>query len=121
MRHFCCTILIMKQSETFELALSAREPGTSVGRWLYESIRAQILEGLKTAFHEEFNTKDGNYIPARKAIKTGTNKVPDGTQQMKDSVQGTKKYEQAEYTAANMSESEDEPMSDSTTEHPSRI
>ncbi|HEY4048461.1 MAG TPA: hypothetical protein VGM27_16470 [Acidobacteriaceae bacterium] len=63
----------------------------------------RIADGTST-FHEEFNRVNGNYIPARQAVGSGKNKMPGGTQQMRDFVQGKRRYEEAEYTAANMSE-----------------
>lgn len=85
-----------------------RTPGSAA---LARASLQRIADGTST-FHQEFNTKDGNYVPARKAVKTGPDKAPGGTQQMRDFVRGTKTYEEAEHTAANLSESEDEPMSD---------
>jgi GntR family transcriptional regulator/MocR family aminotransferase len=45
LRHLRCTILMMKRTATFELVLPARPAGSTAGRWLYEALRAQILEG----------------------------------------------------------------------------
>jgi hypothetical protein len=65
------------------------------------SIR-NVADGTST-FHEEFNSKNGSYVPARRKI----GKEPGGTQQMKDFVSGKRMYEESELTAANMSEDED--------------
>ena len=63
----------------------------------------KIAEGHST-FRGEFNSKNGNYTPAR--AKNGD---IGGTQMMKDMVEGTTKYQGAEDTAAYMSESDEDP------------
>jgi GntR family transcriptional regulator/MocR family aminotransferase len=42
---FRCTIMAMKRTAAFELALPERHGGLPAGRWLYEALRSEILEG----------------------------------------------------------------------------
>lgn len=92
--------------------LAEQHPNRTPGSAALARASLRRIRDEDSTFDKEFNTKDGNYIPARKAVKKGPDKVPGGTQQMRDFVRGSKRYEEAEHTAANMSESEDEPMSE---------
>jgi hypothetical protein len=70
-----------------------RTPGSAA--FARGSLR-NIRDGTST-FHEEFNRKDGHYVAAR---KKGTNK-------MKEFVKGNLSEAGPKYTAANMSDDED--------------